>query len=227
MRKSRLIGPAVLAVLALGASQTALPAGDPGNGAAAAGGAHPLLVQAQGRGAAPAFRVRPEFPPPGYLAEFEDMPQGRLVREATPGGPDPRAEREQAPPEFAPGGYERSLPGGAVGRTQTPRIDFGSPMGRGTAPIPPDAVPGRPGYPTAPGGAAGRGEFPGSDMRWQGRAGSPGTGQGHQWPTAPGGSYLSHPEYPSERQERGRPTSPSGGYPPLPESPGRGFDRPR
>jgi hypothetical protein len=223
MRKSRLIGPTAVAVLALGASQTALPAWSPNNNTAVADGARLLLVQAPGRGAPPAFRGRPEFPPPGYLAEFEDMPQGQSVRETAPGGADPRAGREQAPPEFAPRGYDRSLPG----RTQTPRTDFGPPMGPGTAPTPPGAAPGWPGYPTAAGGAAGRGEFPSYDPRWPGGAASPGAGQEHQWPTTPGGSYLTQPEFPSEYQERGHPSTPFGGYPPLPDYPGRGFDRPR
>jgi hypothetical protein len=224
MRQSRLIGPAALAVLTLGASQTVLPAGDPAKETAAGNGAQLLRVQARDRSTPPALRGRPEFPPPGYLAEFEDMPQGRSVRETGPGGPDPRAAREQAPPEFAPGGYERSLPGSAAGRGQTPRSGFGSPTGPGTAASPPGAVPGRPGHPTAPGGTAGRGDFPGSDPRWPARTESQRAVPEHQWPTAPGGSYLTQPEFPSERQERGRPGAPSGAYPPLPEYPGRGFD---
>jgi len=220
-----------LAALAVGASQTtaAQPAGERGAGA-------PMQlaqewVPPRGR----AFQGQPEFPPPGYLAEFEEAPDGRPARIGQPSLHDyapgatgvmpPAAERGQRHPEFAPSGYDRSLQAGPPGR-ETPRSDFGSPMERGTpAPIP-GPVPGRADFPGMPGGPPGRGEAPVGDPRWTPTPYGPGPMPEHQWPSAPVGSYLTQPEFAPERLERGRTGSPPGA-PGAPQYPPPGWGWPR
>ncbi|WP_006748903.1 hypothetical protein [Thioalkalivibrio paradoxus] len=262
MIRFRTFGLPVFAMLALGTNQAALADSEQelqrGAGADDAG----LLMLAQ-QTPRSTFRGQPEYPPPDYLAEFEEGEQRETQRQRQDSGQrfDPRSvDRGQAAPEFAPGGYDRSLPGRAGERAQTPRTDFGSVTGYGSAPATPGTMPRRGDYgeprrgdygeprrgdygdPYRPGAVpgdrgrmpdprdrrpptTGAGEYPGDQPRWPERPPAP-TGE-HQWPTAPGGSYLTRPEFPSAQRERSRPDAPSRDFPDAPEfpAPGRGsFD---
>lgn len=87
----------------------------------AATGTHSSVIRSQERTtAAGSFQGRAEYPPPGYLAEFEE---GRGVRAAraeresagefapfSPGGFPGSASRNAPGPEFAPGGYDLHTP---------------------------------------------------------------------------------------------------------------------
>ncbi|WP_157092280.1 hypothetical protein [Thioalkalivibrio nitratireducens] len=241
-------GPLALAVLALGASQTTLSEWEQelNRGASADDTGFPMLAQQDPRAPRSTFRGQPEYPPPDYLADFEEGQDRQTQRAERDSGQrfDPRSvDPGQAAPEFAPGGYGRSLPGGVTGRTETPRTDFGSVTGRGSAPATPGTMPRRGDYgaPFRPGGfpgdrgrmpdprertppPTGPGEYPGAEPRWPERPPVP--TREHQWPTAPGGSYQTQPEFPSQQRQRDRREAPSRGFPDAPEfpAPGRSFD---
>lgn len=104
--KSRIAASVTAAILSLGLAvpaatawerQTAQPA--------ASGGQH--FVQAQDRGrSGSAFRTAPEFPPTGYLEEFDDAAQGRFER------PMQEFARDSFPPAGASGlqGFSSDFP---------------------------------------------------------------------------------------------------------------------
>jgi hypothetical protein len=65
------------------------------------------------------FQGRAEYPPPGYLAEFEENRGGRVTRAGesagefapiSPGGVPGSSSRHLSRPEFAPGGYDLQAP---------------------------------------------------------------------------------------------------------------------
>ncbi len=80
--------------------------------------AHSSVLRSQERTTATgSFQGRAEYPPPGYLAEFEEGRGVRAERESagefaplSPGGVPGSAGRNAPGPEFAPGGYDLQSP---------------------------------------------------------------------------------------------------------------------
>lgn len=244
-RKNGFIGTLTLAVLALGVSQPGTSQGEQSVEAGAVDSRLLLRVQ-QRAGPGTAFGGRPEFPPPGYLAEFEepvgeqrqrqtgDPAQGLFVG----GRAAPPASRTPEPPEYAPRTLRGEFPGSREnqGARYRPapgvtRDDRAPPGGRTTWAQPPTAAPrSLPQYGempgTMPGARAGRDDFPANEPRRTVPPGSSVGGFEHQWPSTPsaGGSYQTQPEFRSETWDRGRPASASERFGGPPEFPGSGLD---
>jgi len=244
-RKNGFIGTLTLAALALGVSQPGTAAWEERVEAHTAESG--LLFRVQERaGPHTPFSGRPEFPPPGYLAEFEESVGQQRQRETgdTTRGPfasgraTPPAARTPEPPEFAPRTLRGEFPGSreeqgspyrpAPGATRDSREP---PGGRPTWAQPPTAAPrGLPQYGempgTMPGARPGRDDFPATEPRRTVPSAPARGGLEHQWPSAPsaGGSYQTQPEFRSETWDRGRPASPSQRFGSPPQFPGSGID---
>ena len=245
MRKNSFIGVLTLAALALGLSQPGWAAWEQSVGAGAV--ERGLLLRVQQRaGPRTTFSGRPEFPPPGYLAEFEesvDQQRQRETGDATRGPfaggrATPPATRAPGTPEYAPRTLRGEFPGSredqgtlsrpAPGAARDGREPSG---GRPTWAQPPTATPrGLPQYGempgTMPGARPGRDDFPATEPRRTIPSAPAGGGFEHQWPSAPsvGGSYQTHPEFRPETWDRGRPASASQRFGSPPEFPGSGLE---
>ncbi len=212
MRMYTYIGWAALTSFALGASQTAHAAWDPGTALSSWESSHMIRVQERTQPRT-TFRGRPEFPPPGYLAEF-DEPRGQQRESGSQSRgrfqdlqAGPSAGREMERPEYAPGsrsgqypGARMEFPGGSrPGGTpsQFPERVQETPV-RPTWAQPPAPPPRGTMEPARPYGAwPERDELPPSRPRWQAPA-SPGSGDyEHQWPASPGSgsSFQTQPEF--------------------------------
>ena len=245
MTKNSFIGILTLAALTLGISPSGTAAWElrVESGAVESG----LLLQVQQRaGPRATFSGRPEFPPPGYLAEFEESfgeqrqrETGDATRSPSPGGrATPPAARVPEPPEYAPRTLRGEFPGSREDRGTLPRPAPGAtrdgrepPGGRPTWAQPPAANPrSLPQYGempgTVPGARPGRDDFPVTEPR-RGIPAAPAAGVfEHQWPSAPsaGGGYQTQPEFRPETWDRGRPASASERFGGPPEFPGPGFE---
>jgi len=239
--KNSFIGTLTLAALALGVSQPGTAAWEESVEAGAVESGLLLRVQ-QPTGPRATFSGRPEFPPPGYLAEFEESfgqqrqrETGDATRSPPPGGrATPPAARAPEPPEFAPRTLRGEFPASRESQGTLPRPAPGAtrdgrdpPGGRPTWAHPPGADPrSLPQYGEMPGAHRDRDHFPATEPRR--RAASPPAGGSfeHQWPSAPsaGGSYQTQPEFRPETWDRGRPGSASERFGGPPEFPGSGFE---
>lgn len=242
MRTNTFIRPAGLTLLLLGASHTACPAWE--QSAVPSTVEHGHLIRVQERMAPRStFRGRPEFPPPDYLAEFDEM--GRQQHESgeqnmgrLPGPPGaPATGRAMERPEYAPGGRSGQYPGARPefpgssrpGGTPSPFPETArEPPGRrtwGQPPAPPSRGAMEPGGISDRPGAAWpeRDEFPPRRPRWQAPPSSGATGYEHQWPTSPssGSGYQTQPEFHSgSSPERSRPGGTPDRFANPPEFPG-------
>ncbi len=219
----RMIGPLVLACLALGVSQAAWPVWDPRTVAGdsttedrAAAGRHGLL-HVQDRGSpGSTFRGRPEFPPADHLFEIDGTrsapanPWPHGAPWSPPGPATPSATRGHPAPSVTPRGF---APPTASDRPPASR-EYGIPRSSGT-PAREGAVWGATrgdsqshsrGDPWGDPWSDSRGD-PWSDNRgdpWGETRGDPrwtqpphddARGAEHAWPTAPSGRFLTHPEF--------------------------------
>jgi hypothetical protein len=245
MRKNSFIGTLTLAALALGVSQPGTAAWEQSveSGAVERG----LLLRVQERaGPRTTFGGRPEFPPPGYLAEFEEpvgqqrqRETGDATRSPSPGArATTPAARAPEPPEFAPRTLRGEFPGSREDQGTLSRPAPGAtrdgrepPSGRPTWAQPltadPRSVPQYGEMPgTVPGTRPGRDDFPATEPRRRVPSAPAGGGFEHQWPSAPsaGGSYQAQPEFRPETWDRDRPASAPGRFGGPPEFPGPGFE---
>lgn len=117
MKIRRLLGALALATFAFAPVQSGM-AQFYGERGATASGTHSSALRGQER-AIPArpFEGRAEYPPPGYLAEFEENRRVRAERELpgefaplSPGSVPNNASRNLPGTEFAPGGYNLQAP---------------------------------------------------------------------------------------------------------------------
>lgn len=225
----RMIGPLVLACVALGASQAVWPvwdhrtvAGDRTTEDRAAGSRHGLMY-VQDRGSpGSTCRGRPEFPPTDYLFEFDGTrsapanPWPHGAPWSPPGTATPPAARGHPAPGFTPRGAQPPM---ASDRLPAAR-EYGTPRSSGT--------PSREGEAWSVPRGDSRGD-PRGDSRsdpWNDSRGGPradpwGETRGdprwaqpphdaraaeHAWPTAPSGRFLTHPEFhPDDRSTRDHP----------------------
>jgi hypothetical protein len=119
MKTFRALGSLVLAASLFGTSQPGMAQFQSERGAASATGMHSPALRGQER-AIPVNPLlgRPEYPPPGYLADVDELRDGRAARaERGPAGPftggiPGSTERALPSPEFAPGGYDMQSPSG-------------------------------------------------------------------------------------------------------------------
>ena len=120
MKIRRVLGTLALATFAFGPVQSGMAQFHGERGATTPGtGSHVLRGQERAIPASP-FQGRAEYPPPGYLAEFEENPRERATRaerEApgefaplSPGVMSNNAGRNLPGAEFAPGGYNLQAP---------------------------------------------------------------------------------------------------------------------
>ncbi|TVP80034.1 hypothetical protein [Thioalkalivibrio sp.] len=245
MRKNSFIGTLTLAALALGVSQPGTAAWEESVEAGALESGVLLRVQ-QRTGPRETFSGRPEFPPPGYLAEFEEpfgQQRQRETGDATRSPPagsraTPPAGRAPEPPEFAPRTLRGEFPGSREGQGTLPRPAPGAtrdgrepPGGRPTWAQPPAADPrSLPQYGempgTVPGARPDRDHFPATEPRRRAPSAPAAGSFEHQWPSAPslGSSYQTQPEFRPETWDRGRPGSGSERFGGSPEFPGSSFE---
>ena len=244
MKSHRFIGTFTLAALAFGIGQACPAAWEQAAEAANVEGGQLLRVQDRG-GPRTTFSGRPEFPPPGYLAEFEESfgerrqhESGDGTRTTLPGSLGmPPAPRPPEPPEYAPRTLGAPPLGSRTGQgTLPPRApeatwDGREPPGRRpTWAQPPTAPRGRPQYGEMPGAAPGaglrRGDFPATETRRRTPSTSAGGGLEHQWPSTPSasGSYQTRPEFRPDTRDRSRPANASERFRSPPEFPGSGLE---
>ena len=243
-RKNGFIGTLTLAALALGVSQPGTAAWEERVEAHTAESG--LLFRVQERaGPRTPFSGRPEFPPPGYLAEFEDSVDQQLQRETgdatrspfAGGRATPPPARAPESPEYAPRALRGEFPGSREDQGTLSRPAPGAsrdgrepPGGRPTWAQPATATPrSLPQYGempgTVPGARPGRDDFPATEPRRRVPSAPSGVGFEHQWPSAPSaGSYQTQPEFRPETWDRGRPASASERFGSPPEFPGSGFE---
>lgn len=206
----------------------------------AAGPHHLLQVQDRGRPGS-TFRTAPEFPPKGYLEEFDDSAQGRfdrpaqeLSRDFPPAGGSRPSRLSPEFPEYAPDGLGSRVPFGQMqGQTEPRGTGSGTSQQMWGAP-PSVARPAlRQDWRQPPGDAAGAwGEFPSM----------PPVGGSREWGDYPGMSpeprYPGWGEFPTEDPRRASPgigqdyqwprsPAPSGSFPSYPEYQPDSWDRAR
>ncbi len=245
MRTPRFIVTFTLTVLALGLGQTGTAAWDQAAEAEAGGSGPLLLVQAPG-GPPATFSGRPEFPPPGYLAEFEESPWERRQRESGEGNRTTRPGSPGMPPaprspesEYAPGSFgaappgSRAQQGGRSALAPEGSWDRREPSGGRPSWDEPSSTPlrerprhGEPPGMVPPGARPGRNEFPAPETRRRPPSAAAGGGFEHQWPSPPsaGGSYQTHPEFRPDTRDRRRPANASERFRSPPEFPGTGLE---
>nr|WP_296750973.1 hypothetical protein [Thioalkalivibrio sp.] len=243
--KNRFIGTLTLAVLALGVSPPGTAAWEQNVAAGAVESGLLLRVQ-QRTGPRATFSGRPEFPPPGYLAEFEEsfgQQRQRETGDATRSPPasgraTPPATRAPEPPEFAPRTLRGEFPGSREDRGTVPRVAPGAardgrepPGGRPTWAQPPAADPrSLPQYGempgTVPGARPDRDHFPAPEPRRRAPSAPAGGSFDHQWLSAPSarGTHQAPPEFRPETWDRGGPAGSSERFGGSPEFPGSGFE---
>jgi hypothetical protein len=244
MKSHRFIETFTLAALAFGIGQACPAAWEQATEAAAVEGGQLLRVQDRG-GPHATFRGRPEFPPPGYLAEFEESFDERRQHESRdgigttlPGRPGmPPAPQPPKPPEYAPRTLGAPAFGSRSGQgTLPPRApeatgDGREPQGRRPTWAQPPATPARerPRYGEMPGPTPGAGlrrdDFPANETR-RSPPSAPAGGYEHQWPSTPSasGRYQTHPEFRPDTWDRSRPAGAAERFRSPPEFPGSGLE---
>lgn len=240
-RKTRIAISVTAAVLSLGLGGSGIAAWEIHATHPAATGEHHLLqVQDRGRTGS-TFKSAPEFPPTGYLEEFDDAAQGRfdraapeLSRDFPPAGGSRSSRPSPEFPEYAPEGLGSRVPFGQRQGSTEPR-GTGSGTSQQMWGAPPPVAPPVLGqdWPMPPADAAGAwGEFPsmppvGGSSDWGEYPGMPSEHRYSGWGDSPAEDPRRARPSPGLEPQWPRSPAPADSYPSYPEYQHDSWDRAR